>query len=104
MGSDRDAIRELLAVSCRESPHWLYHYLYFHDEATAANVNKLLHDKNFESEYRIGADGTSWLVLARHRLVLTEDSISRFRELLEQIAAENQGDYDGWEAQVEDKR
>jgi len=51
-------------------------------------------------ESRLGADLVNWLVLARHRMVPEEAQVERHRAMLEAVASEGGGEYDGWEAEV----
>ena len=100
MTDDRAAIAELMEASKPGQPHVLLHYLYFPRESAARNAaNKLCH-YGFHTEERLGAEGVTWLVLARHDIVPTEAAISAARQLMESLAESCNGEYDGWEAEV----
>lgn len=71
------------------------HYLYFASSATAAAVADELEKRGYQAEYRQGALGDSWLVLA-----YTSADPAASRSTLEDIAESFQGEYDGWEAAV----
>ena len=97
---DRQTLEELRSVSNLEAVHDLQHYLYFPHQQGAKSAARALRDRQFLVEERLSADGTDWLVLAKHRSVPTESAIAGVRKLMEQVAADNAGDYDGWEAKV----
>ena len=101
MPFDHDAIDELRSVSNMDAVHVVQHYLYFPLEQAAQTVANLLRQRGFAVEERLGADGINWLVLARNQMVPTEAEIGQKRQLLEEIAEENGGEYDGWEAEVQ---
>jgi hypothetical protein len=100
---------EMLVHRVREGwrPEWegipaklLVHYLYFPDKKTALKVAHDLRNRGFRTEERLGADGVNWLVLASHNVVLSEEMIRNTRQLMEQIVAATDGEYDGWEAEA----
>lgn len=100
MSNDRDALRELLRISTPGASHVIVHYLYVPSKEVAVGVSSELQQKGFRTENRLGADGTSWLVLARHEVVPDEAVLSENRRLMESLAANVHGEYDGWEAEV----
>ena len=105
MTDDADALRELTAASKPGAKHTLVHYLYLPDRRLAAGVIEQLRRHGFQTEDRLGADRVNWLVLARQDVVPTEESVAETRQLMERLAAEVDGEYDGWEAEVQaDKR
>lgn len=101
MGTDRDVLKELRTVSDINAAHLVQHYLYFPQEHDAKNIARLLKERGFEVEERLGADGINWLVLAKSKIVPTEEKIAELRSSLEGLATEYRGEYDGWEAQVQ---
>jgi hypothetical protein len=94
------AVAELLTVSKRGEPHVLLHYLYFPNQRDAREVAVELRRLGFTTEERIGGDSENCLVLARHEIVPTEESVLADRELMESLVEPVGGDYDGWEAAV----
>ena len=98
---DRQTLEALRSVSNLSAVHLLLHYLYFPDHQAAENVAGILRDRQFLVEERLTADGIYWLVVAKHHAVPTAAVIAGVRKQMEQIAADNAGDYDGWEARVE---
>lgn len=100
MALDRDALEELRSVSNMDAIHVVQHYLYFPLEEAAKNVAEMLRQRGFVVEERLGADGINRLVLAKNQMVPTEAEIGNMRALLEQIAAEKGGEYDGWDVEV----
>src|SRR4051812_40831092 len=104
MASDHNAIEELRAVSNMDAVHWVRHYLYFPVERSAKNVASVLRERGFVVEDRLGADGVNWLVLAKSQIVPTEAGFSALRTFFEEITAANDGEYDGWEAEVQGKK
>jgi hypothetical protein len=100
MSKDKHALEELLSESKAGEAHLFLHYLYFPSEPTSKEVADTLRRRGFDVEDRLGADGTNWLVLAKLRMMPTETDIARTRSFFEQMAKENGGEYDGWEAEV----
>ena len=97
---DDAAVEALRGSSTNSAPRHVQHYLYFPRYEASELVAKRLRDSGFTTEKRLGADGINWLVLARHETVPTEVEIERLREVMEKLAAEHGGEYDGWEAEA----
>jgi hypothetical protein len=76
------------------------HYLYFRFEKSAAHVARILSQSGFAVEYRLGGDDINWLVLVSTRMPQGEERLAESRAVLEAIAEENEGEYDGWEIEV----
>src|SRR5438309_305325 len=100
MGNDFDALQELLRVSKPGGPPVLVHYLYVPTKEVGARVSAELRQHGFQTEDRLGADGVNWLVLARHEVVPTPELLTTTRKQMETLAANVDGEYDGWEAEV----
>jgi hypothetical protein len=100
MSTDKDALEELRSVSKMDEAHMFQHYLYFPVERTSREVAAILNKRGFIVEVRLGADGTNWLVLAKNEMLPTDVKVAEARAILEQIATEKDGEYDGWEAEV----
>lgn len=100
MADDRDALAQLHAVSSRDLPHEISHYLYFPTELAARDAGSELRSLGFGATEDASADGINWLVLAEHQATPSAATIQSTRQLMEAIARRRGGSYDGWEAQV----
>jgi hypothetical protein len=100
MSGDSEAFAELAALSDAEAPHTILHYVYVPDAEVAASIAGELHLRGFRTEVRLGADGSNWLVLARHEGVPSEALMSSTRRFMEALVGDVGGEYDGWEAEV----
>lgn len=100
MNDDRDALGVLLRESTPGALHMLIHYIYLPTQRGAAEVATELRERGFLTEQRLGADQVNWLVLARHKLIPSEELLAATREAMEGIATNYDGEYDGWEAEV----
>jgi len=81
--------------------HVMRHYLYFSSLAKARTVATSLGGAGIETELRPAAEGQS-LLLATVRAIPSEQVVEATRVWLEELAETNEGEYDGWEASVED--
>jgi hypothetical protein len=98
--SDRDALECLREASNTEVMHSVEHYLYFPSEEAARSAAAAIHERGFDASHRLGALGDAWLVLVKSQIIPTESRIAELRAMFEQIAADNGGEYDGWEAET----
>jgi hypothetical protein len=73
------------------------HYLYFPRAKEGKAVAALLRQRGFSVEYRKGADGVNWLVLAEHSISPGDEAGLAVREELERLAQQHSGEYDGSE-------
>ena len=80
-----------------EQPSPVWHYIYFPTEEAGKAVAQSLTAKGFAVEDRLAADEVNWLVLAKHRIVPTDEALHQLRSALEALAAKYGGEYDGWE-------
>jgi hypothetical protein len=78
-------------------PLRMRHYLYFPRAKEGKAVAALLRQRGFTVEYRKGADGVNWLVLAEHTLSPEDEAGLAVREELERLAQQYSGEYDGSE-------
>lgn len=69
------------------------HFLYFSNHTKGQTAALELRRRGFDVEDRLGADDLNWLVLVTCRGTPEVDE-----EFFESIAAEFDGEYDGWEA------
>ncbi|TDR34364.1 regulator of ribonuclease activity B [Tahibacter aquaticus] len=103
MNDDKQAIREINAVSSGDEVHVILHYLYVPSNEVANQISKDLKQRGFQVEERLGADCENWLVLAKHNAVPTEELIASVRQSLEEMMDSVGGEYDGWEAEMPDR-
>jgi len=97
---DRAALDAHRGSSMQAGPHSVLHYLYFPRQQAAILAAGVLRDRGFATEERLGADSINWLVLARHEIVLSEETIAGVRHVMEDLARQHGGEYDGWEVEV----
>jgi len=81
MSDDRSALEHLFQTSTPGATHVLLHYLYFPTRHGASDTAKELRARGFETEERLGADGVNWLVLAKHEVIPSEETMAANREL-----------------------
>ncbi len=97
---DHIALKALSAGTSGKRTQLFRHFIYVAEQAQGDALATRLKRDGFEVETRMGADGTNWLVLARHKLLPDEEAIDRLREQLTEIADAAGGEYDGWDADV----
>jgi len=78
----------------------LRHYLYFPAKKNAVDAGQELQSRGYSVEVRKGADGVSWLALARKLAPKTDEQMDELRAEMETLAAQFHGEYDGWEAAI----
>lgn len=100
MSNDRAALEALRRSSKPDEPHVVLHYLYFPKREAAAATAADLRRRGFATEERLGADGMNWLVLARQEIVPSEETLAAVRQVMENLAQDHGGEYDGWEAEA----
>ena len=81
-------------------PHMIVHYLYFPSAPLATQAAGQASQLGCSAKVDVAADLKSWLCLVTVRMVPSLTAISQLREKLEWVAADNEGEYDGWEAEV----
>lgn len=90
------ALRE--AGADLDHPREVVHYLYFPtDTGTRRAVARLDRDDRFVHAVIDPKTGRS-RVTVTHTLVVTHEAIAALRVEFEAVAADEQGEYDGWEA------
>ena len=80
-------------------PRHVIHYLYFAHETSARDAAAMIGRSEWETE--IGAPDeriAEWSVRAAGYRIIETATVDAFRAWFEEIAAEFQGEYDGWEA------
>ncbi len=73
----------------------ILHYLYAPTRRDADAAARRLRDHSYRTEVRPSADGDNWLVLARNEAEPADAETAR--ALLEALATDVGGEYDGWE-------
>ena len=80
-------------------PRHVIHYLYFPVEADARCAAGVIGQAEWESSVSPPDERIAeWSVRAEGYRVIGSATVAAFRAWFEQIAADNQGEYDGWEA------
>lgn len=95
--SPKDSKREFEDAANLEAVQVVRHYIYIPAETAGKAVAHELHEKGFDVDVRLGADNVNWLVLAKHRIVPTNEALEKLRSLFEAIVEKHEGEYDGWE-------
>ncbi len=99
---EEDTIAELEQVGADLSrPMRVEHFLLFPFASLAAGAADDLRGQGFEAEF--GPDEeqeAGWAVVARHRTLVTVESLSKLRAKMDALAAARGGEYDGWNIPV----
>lgn len=77
--------------------HKITNYLYAPTREAACTIDDELKRRGFATTMRLGADGVNWLVLATIEAVPSIELIDSLRNIMEPLAADAGGEYDGWE-------
>jgi len=98
---DRQVMAQLQAAGAdltkpRDTVHWLY----FPSQAAAERAGQRLAADGYTIDVAPSAekDSSQWRVRANHLLVVQPSTFSTVRSLMDQVARDGGGDYDGWEA------
>lgn len=100
MSDDRQVIQEIAAPSDSDAVHTILHYLYAPTIETAGTVAKVLRQRGFRTDERLGWDGVNWLILARHEAVPTGEVMTSTRHSMEALMDTVGGEYSGWEIEL----
>jgi regulator of RNase E activity RraB len=79
-------------------PRETEHHLYFDTEASANAAAANAQSLGFATSVDAPGGGGSWLLNARHTILLGEATITPARKLLTDLADSLGGEYDGWDA------
>ena len=102
MANEDDEIDLLSRTTAERGVGTIRHYLYAPTESAARKAELLLGQHILEpAEIRPAAMGDNWLVIVLQKGVLSRDSISTARLVLEDIALQINGEYDGWETDLD---
>jgi len=100
MPDDRDALDELAKHSRMDAVHKITHFLYMPTRDSAKQVVLALAAQDFAAEEPHPMMG-SWGVLVRTKMVPDEEAIVSLRNYFTELVGEHEGEYDGWEAEVQ---
>jgi hypothetical protein len=93
--------RRAMAQPAELSEQKMRHYLYFPKKSKAEKAAKRLRDLRYSVDVRMGADGENWLALATKGPLPAGEEMEGLRDKMEALAAELNGEYDGWEIALE---
>jgi Regulator of ribonuclease activity B len=97
--ADERVVDHLAMLGCDPSlPRETRHFLYFGAPTRAESVASALRADGWSTS--VEESEGAWLLVARHVAALTSNAVRDRRALLEALAAEHGGFYDGWEAPV----
>jgi Regulator of ribonuclease activity B len=97
--ADERVLDHLVRLGCDPAePRETRHYLYFAAPARAENVASTLRADGWSAS--IEESEGAWLLVARHVAAVTSAAVRETRVRLVQLASEQGGFYDGWEAPV----
>jgi Regulator of ribonuclease activity B len=100
---DPAALDELVITQLRNlgaeltQPRHVRHFLYFEVETNARRAATEIQRAGYDVTIRPPNEAAPWTVLAEGFRVVAPDTVAGFRAWFEQIAAELDGEYDGWE-------
>jgi Regulator of ribonuclease activity B len=78
-------------------PRHVRHFLYFDDEGNARPAAAEIERAGYDVTIRPPNEAAPWTVVAEAYRVVGPDTVAGFRAWFEQIAADRNGEYDGWE-------
>jgi Regulator of ribonuclease activity B len=96
---DQHVVKQLRGLGADLTrPRHVRHFLYFEQEGFARVAAEQIERADYTTTVTAPSDTVSvWTVCAEGYRVIGEDTVSGFRAWFEQIAAELEGEYDGWE-------
>ena len=100
---DRLVLEQLVAMGADLSkPRHVVHYFYFPNHQARDTAEGELRLKGYRTRHGVAAPEPNWksLIAERHGLV-DEQKVEEERVVLTEIAEAGDGEYDGWEAQLD---
>jgi hypothetical protein len=96
---DEDVVRQLRALGADLTlPRHVRHFLYFQEEGFARRAAEQLEKADYTATVSAPSEEIPlWTVVAEGYRVIGEGTVPGFRAWFEQIAADYNGEYDGWE-------
>jgi Regulator of ribonuclease activity B len=80
-------------------PRHVIHFLFFEHEADAEAAASAIRSTSWNARVEPPAENRSeWTVRADDDRIVSVDTVSSYRSWFEQMAAQHNGEYDGWEA------
>jgi hypothetical protein len=100
-GLDAQVIAQLRkAGSNLAKPHQIEFFLYVATREAAERLASKVRQLHFDVKVEPAAKGSDWLVLATKSLVPAESELVRLRTTFGELAAAENGTYDGWGTEV----
>ncbi len=106
---DREVMAQMLqAGSDLTKPHPIYYYLYFRAKAAAEAAGAILRQEGFGVKIHPAPNPWwkrffvkyRWTCLAEKTFIPEEATVIAASQRMNALAAQHQGDFDGWEAQI----
>jgi hypothetical protein len=96
---DQDVVMQLRALGADITrPRHVRHFLYFEEEGFARRAAEQIEKADYSTTVTAPSDEVAvWTVLAEGFRVIGEDTVPGFRAWFEHVAADYNGEYDGWE-------
>ena len=99
---DESVIAQLRSAgSDLSKPHKIEFFFYFPSMAAAEQAASRVRDDGFQVEVSQAAQESNWLCLATKTMVPELSALQKIRSEFESLAASLDGEYDGWETEVE---
>jgi Regulator of ribonuclease activity B len=97
--TDRVTVQKLAGMGADLSrPRRVIHFLEVGSEAAAHEVATAVRRAGYDASVEAEADATQWTVRAESVRVVDVSTVAAFRTWFEQLAAEHDCEYEGWEA------
>ncbi|HEX9270034.1 MAG TPA: ribonuclease E inhibitor RraB [Candidatus Limnocylindria bacterium] len=101
-GDDQQVLDQLRRAGADlTKPRDIRHYLYFPSAATARSAADRLRASGYTVDVHASPTpkpGEDWAVVANRVMVVNAETIRTERSLMDEVARQGQGVYDGWEA------
>lgn len=96
---DEDVLRQLRRLGADLTrPRHVRHFLYFEEEAFARRAAEQIERADYTATVTEPSDQVPvWTVLAEGFRVIGPETVPGFRAWFEHVAADSDGEYDGWE-------
>jgi Regulator of ribonuclease activity B len=100
--ADALALRQLESRGANMTkPRHVVHFLLFGDEADATAASEMIRSTSWRATVESPTETRAeWTVRADDERIVSADTVASYRSWFEQIAAQHQGEYDGWEAKA----
>ena len=96
---DLDVVRQLRGLGADLTrPRHVRHFIYFEEEGFARRAAEQIENADYSTTVTSPSDEVPyWTVMAEGFRVIGEDTVPGFRAWFEHVAADFNGEYDGWE-------